>query len=174
MMMMMMQPFVDVFQVDLVGGYYDAGDNVKFGLPMAFTITMMSRSIVEYGKQMAASGELGHAMEAVKWGTDYLIEAHPKPNVLYGEEKFCNDACVERFLKSKGDNVKKAAKHLRSCLSWRESIGMVEPLVILEAESIQKHLIADEFSAELADGVACVAGHDQEARPVMVLRIKQD
>ncbi|KAJ6326619.1 hypothetical protein OIU78_013668 [Salix suchowensis] len=27
--------------VDLVGGYYDAGDNVKFGLPMAFTITMI-------------------------------------------------------------------------------------------------------------------------------------
>ncbi|XP_042506171.1 endoglucanase 6-like [Macadamia integrifolia] len=71
--------------VDLVGGYYDAGDNVKFGLPMAFTITMMSWSIVEYRKQMAASGELGHAMEAVKWGTDYLIKAHPQPYVLYGE-----------------------------------------------------------------------------------------
>ncbi|PSR91439.1 Endoglucanase [Actinidia chinensis var. chinensis] len=71
--------------VDLVGGYYDAGDNVKFGLPMAFTITMMSWSIVEYGRQMAASGELGHAMDAVKWGTDYLIKAHPHPNVFYGE-----------------------------------------------------------------------------------------
>ncbi|KAG6688361.1 hypothetical protein I3843_11G119400 [Carya illinoinensis] len=71
--------------VDLVGGYYDAGDNVKFGLPMAFTITMMSWSIVEYGKQMASSGELGHAMDAVKWGTDYLIKAHPEPNVFYGE-----------------------------------------------------------------------------------------
>lgn len=72
-------------QVDLVGGYYDAGDNVKFGLPMAFTVTMMSWSILEYGKQMAKSGELGHAMEAVKWGTDYFIKAHPHPYVLYGE-----------------------------------------------------------------------------------------
>ncbi|KAL6986392.1 Endoglucanase [Sarracenia purpurea var. burkii] len=71
--------------VDLVGGYYDAGDNVKFGLPMAFTITMMSWSIVEYGRQMAGSGELGNAMDAVKWGTDYLIKAHPQPYVLYGE-----------------------------------------------------------------------------------------
>ncbi|KAE9607665.1 hypothetical protein Lal_00026713 [Lupinus albus] len=71
--------------VDLVGGYYDAGDNVKFGLPMAFTVTMMSWSIIEYGKQMASSGELGHAMEAVKWGTDYFIKTHPLPNVLYGE-----------------------------------------------------------------------------------------
>ncbi|CAN1778563.1 Endoglucanase 6 [Linum perenne] len=71
--------------VDLVGGYYDAGDNVKFGLPMAFTVTMMSWSIIEYGKQMAASGELRNAMAAVKWGTDYFIKAHPEPNVLYGE-----------------------------------------------------------------------------------------
>lgn len=74
--------------MDLVGGYYDAGDNVKFGLPMAFTITMMSWSIVEYGKQMASTGELGHAMDAIKWGTDYLIKAHPEPNVLYGEVPF--------------------------------------------------------------------------------------
>ncbi|KAL6627186.1 hypothetical protein ACP70R_030912 [Stipagrostis hirtigluma subsp. patula] len=71
--------------VDLVGGYYDAGDNVKFGLPMAFTVTMMAWSVLEYGEQMAAAGELGHAVEAVKWGTDYFVKAHPEPNVLYGE-----------------------------------------------------------------------------------------
>ncbi|KAL0297527.1 UNVERIFIED_CONTAM: Endoglucanase 6 [Sesamum radiatum] len=71
--------------VDLVGGYYDAGDNVKFGLPMAFTITMMCWSIIEYGGQMDGSGELGNAVDAVKWGTDYLIKAHPQPYVLYGE-----------------------------------------------------------------------------------------
>lgn len=39
------------------------------------------------------------------------------------QEKFCSSACVERFLRSKGDSVRKAAKHLRACLSWRESIG---------------------------------------------------
>ncbi|KAL2926778.1 Endoglucanase 6 [Bienertia sinuspersici] len=71
--------------VDLVGGYYDAGDNVKFGLPMAFTVTMMSWSVVEYGRQMASNGELSHALDAIKWGTDYFIKAHPEPNVLYGE-----------------------------------------------------------------------------------------
>ncbi|XLT86285.1 hypothetical protein HN873_008038, partial [Arachis hypogaea] len=39
------------------------------------------------------------------------------------QEKFCNYACVERFLKQKGDNVKRAAKQLKSCLSWKDSIG---------------------------------------------------
>lgn len=39
------------------------------------------------------------------------------------QEKFCNNACIERFLRAKGDNAKKAAKHLRACLAWRETIG---------------------------------------------------
>lgn len=76
---------LELLQVNLVGGYYDAGDNVKFGLPMAFTVTMLSWSVIEYGGQMASSGELGHAIDAIKWGTDYLIKAHPQPYVLYGE-----------------------------------------------------------------------------------------
>ncbi|KAL7105229.1 hypothetical protein ACP275_07G031100 [Erythranthe tilingii] len=78
------------------------------------------------------------------------------------QEKFCNNACVERFLKSKGDSVKKAAKQLRNCLSWRDSIIATD------------NLIADEFSAEIGEGVAYVAGHDDELRPVVIFRIKQD
>ncbi|KAI3441693.1 Endoglucanase [Psidium guajava] len=71
--------------VDLVGGYYDAGDNVKFGLPMAFTITMLSWGVIEYGQQIAGTGELGHALEAIKWGTDYFVKAHTHPDVLWAQ-----------------------------------------------------------------------------------------
>lgn len=69
--------------MDLVGGYYDAGDNVKFGLPMAFTVTMLSWSVLQYPEQIAAAGEYRHALEAIKWGTDYFIKAHPQPHVLW-------------------------------------------------------------------------------------------
>ncbi|XP_072969295.1 endoglucanase 11-like [Typha angustifolia] len=71
--------------VDLVGGYYDAGDHVKFGLPMAFTITLLSWSVLEYGDEVAAAGELGHALEAIKWGTDYFIKSHTDPNEFWAE-----------------------------------------------------------------------------------------
>ncbi|EXC27256.1 Endoglucanase 11 [Morus notabilis] len=71
--------------VDLVGGYYDAGDHVKFGLPMAFTVTMLSWGVMEYRQQIADAGELRHALEAIKWGTDYFIKAHTSPNVLWAE-----------------------------------------------------------------------------------------
>lgn len=71
--------------VDLVGGYYDAGDHVKFGLPMAFTVTMLSWSVIEYRDEIDAAGELAHALEAIKWGTDYFVKAHTSPNVLWAE-----------------------------------------------------------------------------------------
>ncbi|KVI12487.1 Glycoside hydrolase, family 9 [Cynara cardunculus var. scolymus] len=40
-------------KVDLVGGYYDAGDNIKFGFPMAFTTTMLSWSVGDATKDHA-------------------------------------------------------------------------------------------------------------------------
>ncbi|KAI0500756.1 hypothetical protein KFK09_018972 [Dendrobium nobile] len=68
--------------VDLVGGYYDGGDNVKFGLPMAFTITMLAWSVIEFGDRMA--GEKDYAAAAVRWGSDYLLKAATvSPNALY-------------------------------------------------------------------------------------------
>lgn len=67
--------------VDLVGGYYDAGDNVKFGFPMAFTTTMLSWSVIEFGKFMGE--ELQNAKAAIRWGTDYLLKATAVPGTVY-------------------------------------------------------------------------------------------
>jgi len=72
-------------QIDLAGGYYDAGNNVKFGFPMAFTISMLSWSVVEFKDKLQSKNELSNALAAIRWGTDYLIKAHPLPDVLYGE-----------------------------------------------------------------------------------------
>ncbi|KAM0970264.1 hypothetical protein ACFX13_018630 [Malus domestica] len=69
--------------LDLSKGLYDAGDLIKFGFPMAFTATVLSWAILEYGDQMKAVKQLDHAHDSLKWITDYLINAHPSPNVLY-------------------------------------------------------------------------------------------
>ncbi|PON39179.1 Glycoside hydrolase [Parasponia andersonii] len=69
--------------LDLSKGIYDAGDLVKFGFPMAFTATILSWAILEYGDQMDSVKQLGYAQDSLKWITDYLINAHPYPNVLY-------------------------------------------------------------------------------------------
>lgn len=60
-------------RTDLTGGYYDAGDNVKFGFPMAFTATMMAWSVIEFGEGMPRN-ELRNALVAIRWATDYLLK----------------------------------------------------------------------------------------------------
>ncbi|BAT91095.1 hypothetical protein VIGAN_06240200 [Vigna angularis var. angularis] len=77
----------DGFQqgVDLVGGYYDAGDHVKFGLPMAYSVTMLAWGAIEFSKEITNLNQMGHALWAIKWGTDYFVKAHTQPNVLWGQ-----------------------------------------------------------------------------------------
>ena len=61
---------------DLEGGYFDAGDHVKFGQPMAASVNMLAWGGVEYQDAYAQSGQLDELLEAVKWGTDYFLKAH--------------------------------------------------------------------------------------------------
>ncbi|WZY72997.1 hypothetical protein YC2023_005237 [Brassica napus] len=89
----------------------------------------------------------------------HLLRQQSPPTL--NQEKFCNKECVERFLEGKGDNVKRAAKQLLSCLSWRQSIEI-------------ERLRAEEFATELSDGVAYIAGHDGDFRPVIIFRFKND
>nr|AMH40372.1 glycoside hydrolase family 9 [Medauroidea extradentata] len=70
---------------DLTGGYYDAGDFVKFGFPMAYTITVLSWGIIDYEDVYKSTGNLEYAQKAIKWGTDYFLKAHVSENELYGQ-----------------------------------------------------------------------------------------
>ncbi|KAF1858764.1 hypothetical protein Lal_00044797, partial [Lupinus albus] len=71
-----------VVKVDLVGGYYDAGDNVKFGFPMAFTRTLLAWSMIEFGSSMQK--EVENVRNAIRWSIDYLLKAHTiTPHTLY-------------------------------------------------------------------------------------------
>ncbi|MFI6992038.1 glycoside hydrolase family 9 protein [Nonomuraea wenchangensis] len=71
--------------LDLTGGWYDAGDHVKFGLPMAYSATMLAWGAVEYRDAYSSSGQLTHLLNNLKFVNDYFIKAHPSANVLYGQ-----------------------------------------------------------------------------------------
>ncbi|EEF49493.1 endo-1,4-beta-glucanase, putative [Ricinus communis] len=70
------------YNTDLTGGYYDAGDNVKFGFPMAFTTTMLSWSVIEFGGLMPPN-ELRNTLVAIRWSTDYLLKTVSQPNRIF-------------------------------------------------------------------------------------------
>ncbi|XP_020571354.1 endoglucanase 8 [Phalaenopsis equestris] len=69
--------------LDLTGGYYDAGDNVKFGLPMAFTVTTLAWAALAYNNQLQAAGELINIQAAIRWGTDYFLKTAARKNTLW-------------------------------------------------------------------------------------------
>lgn len=69
--------------LDLTGGLYDAGDNVKFNLPMAYTAAMLAWSVYEDKAAYEQSGQLEYALGNIKWICDYLIKCHPEDEVYY-------------------------------------------------------------------------------------------
>ncbi|KAE8022399.1 hypothetical protein FH972_008201 [Carpinus fangiana] len=84
------------FQVDLVGGYYDEGDNVKFNFPMAFSTTMLAWSVLKLGKFMGS--DLSHAPDAIRWATDYFLKATSIPGPVFAQvgEPYGGHQCWER------------------------------------------------------------------------------
>ncbi|XP_062221347.1 endoglucanase 8-like [Phragmites australis] len=69
--------------VDLTGGYYDAGDNVKYGLPLAFTVTTLAWTALAFKPELKSAGELENVYAAIKWGTDYLLKCAARKNKLW-------------------------------------------------------------------------------------------
>ena len=71
--------------VDLRGGWFDAGDHVKFGFPMAGATTMLAWGVVDYRSAYADSGQLPYILNNLRFVNDYFIKAHSAPNELYGQ-----------------------------------------------------------------------------------------
>ncbi|XP_069191332.1 uncharacterized protein [Procambarus clarkii] len=70
---------------DLTGGYYDAGDHVKFGFPMAFTATMLAWGLIDFAEGHQNAGQVEYGQAALKWATDYFLKAHTAHDEFYGQ-----------------------------------------------------------------------------------------
>ncbi|CAL1533203.1 unnamed protein product [Lymnaea stagnalis] len=68
---------------DLTGGWYDAGDHVKFNFPMAYTTTILAWGYLMFGDAYKAAGQADYLLDSIKWPLDYLLKCHTKPNELY-------------------------------------------------------------------------------------------
>jgi len=71
--------------VDLTGGWYDAGDHVKFNFPMAASATLLAWGALEYADAYTKSGQMPYLLDNLRWVADYFVKCHPEANVLYGQ-----------------------------------------------------------------------------------------
>ena len=56
---------------------------MKFNFPMAWSVTTLAWGVHEYWDAWQKAGELGHALDGIKWVTDYLIKCHPDKDTYY-------------------------------------------------------------------------------------------
>ncbi|BFZ07395.1 hypothetical protein BsWGS_10435 [Bradybaena similaris] len=68
---------------DLTGGWYDAGDHVKFNFPMAYSTTALAWGYLEYADAYKAAGQTTYFLDSIKWSLDYLLKCHTGPEELY-------------------------------------------------------------------------------------------
>jgi endoglucanase len=71
--------------LDLTGGYHDAGDEVKFGLPAAYSMTTLAWGGISNAAGYTKSGQMAYLLRNLRWGDDFIIKAHPSPHVFYAQ-----------------------------------------------------------------------------------------
>jgi endoglucanase len=71
--------------LDLTGGYHDAGDEVKFGLPAAYSMATLAWGGIVNAAGYTQSGQMTYLLRNLRWGDDYIMKAHPSPHVFYAQ-----------------------------------------------------------------------------------------
>ncbi len=69
--------------IDLTGGWNDAGDNAKFNLPMSFSSMVMAWSYLNNTKAYTGSGQEKWLLHNIKWANDYFVKCNPTPDTYY-------------------------------------------------------------------------------------------
>lgn len=61
--------------LDLHGGFHDAGDHVKFGLPQGYAISTLGWGFYEFKDSFTEINEEDHMRDILKWGNDYFLRS---------------------------------------------------------------------------------------------------
>lgn len=69
--------------IDLTGGFHDAGDHVKFGLPQAYSASILGWALYEYKDVFDYTGNTDKMLSTLKYFTDYLLKCYPKSGTFY-------------------------------------------------------------------------------------------
>ncbi|KAF8759899.1 Glycosyl hydrolase family 9 [Rhizoctonia solani] len=78
---------IGTYGEDLTGGYYEAANTMKWGLPLAWTVTQLAWNVYAFPDGFKAVNEHDEALEGVKWGTDYLV------NCIANKDQFVGQCC---------------------------------------------------------------------------------
>ncbi|QRV78636.1 endoglucanase [Ceratobasidium sp. AG-Ba] len=76
---------IGLYGEDLRGGYYEAANTMKWGLPLAWTITQLAFNIHAFPDGFKSVNEWQEAMEGVQWGANYIVNCIANKDQFVGQ-----------------------------------------------------------------------------------------
>jgi endoglucanase len=61
--------------LNLSGGFHDAGDTVKFGLPQTYAAAVLGWGMYEFPQAYTATGTWNHAIDEMMWFSNYFLRS---------------------------------------------------------------------------------------------------
>lgn len=61
--------------IDVSGGFHDAGDHVRFGLPQAYSASTLAWGMFEFPDAFVQSGQRDHMVEILRWYSDCFLKS---------------------------------------------------------------------------------------------------
>ncbi len=68
---------------EIQGGWYDAGDHVKFNLPMSYSASMLAWGLYQYPDGIEKIGEMTNYVNNLKYALDYLADCDLGKEVVF-------------------------------------------------------------------------------------------
>ncbi|HEQ72138.1 MAG TPA: glycoside hydrolase, partial [Spirochaetia bacterium] len=78
--------------LDLAGGFHDAGDHVKFGVPQGYAASTLGWAYYEYKDVFQAKGQDGYMLNILKHFTDYFLASFPNSTTFHYQ---CGDGTTD-------------------------------------------------------------------------------
>jgi uncharacterized protein YjdB len=69
--------------MDLTGGFHDAGDHVKFGLPQCWSAATLGFALYEFKESFDNAKATTKLLSTLKYFTDYFLKCHPNAGTFY-------------------------------------------------------------------------------------------
>ena len=115
---------------DVDGGWYDAGDHVKFNLPMSYSAAMLAWGLYEYQDAVKSCGELTNYVNNLKWVLDYLAACDLGDAVIFQVGNGQDDhswwgpvELLEYGMKDQGKSGKRGHSEGRDCSAVTAEMG---------------------------------------------------
>ena len=147
--------------VDLTGGWYDAGDNLKLNMPMAYTGAMLAWSYLEDTDVYKESGQDKYMLQQLKRVNEYFIKCHASQNEYYfqvGDGADHNFWGAAEVMQMERPSFKATVSQPGSCVTAEAAASLATASIVFEESDPEFAATCLQHAEELYDLAAAMNG----------------